>query len=180
MQKHERGATDRHFQKHTTTFLSRKSHRNLYKGIQKYNQCSAIIRRSSIDSMTALLLDVKDAYAKSKIADMVAVNVRGAFHGILWDHLLMRLRTQGWLENIVKWVQSFFQDGTAKIRHDRTVSDPLQVICGFPQGSPTSPILFLIFLEPAICLSQGHFGYADISVVESGTNLQECGQKLQL
>ena len=145
------------------------------------DQCSAISRRSATDLTTALVCDVNEALRKGKIAGMVTVDVKGAFDGVLRNRLLFRLRTQGWPENVVQWVSSFFQNRSARIRLDREVSDPFQILCGLPQGSPVSPILFLLYVEPVMRLALGCFGYADdIAMFETGPNLEECSQRLQL
>lgn len=91
------------------------------------------------------------------------------------------MRTQGWPANLIKWVNSSLLDRTVKIRLDGQISDTFQILNGVPQGSPTSPILFLLYIEPALRLSKGRFGYADdILKLETARTLNECGQKLQL
>ncbi|KAM4062478.1 reverse transcriptase (RNA-dependent DNA polymerase) [Hirsutella rhossiliensis] len=59
------------------------------------------------------------------------------------------------------------QDRSARIRYQdiATNSSPLQ--CGLPQGSPVSPILFLLYTESIYRLgsSKGRFGYADDTAI---------------
>ncbi|RKK06913.1 hypothetical protein BFJ67_g18326, partial [Fusarium oxysporum f. sp. cepae] len=58
---------------------------------------------------------------------------------------------------------------SARVRYQDTVtpSSPLQ--CGLPQGSPVSPILFLLYTEPIYRFGnpQGRFGYADDTAILS-------------
>ncbi|CZR45580.1 uncharacterized protein FPRO_14849 [Fusarium proliferatum ET1] len=58
---------------------------------------------------------------------------------------------------------------SARVRYQDTVtpSSPLQ--CGLPQGSPVSPILFLLYTEPIYRLGnpRGRFGYADDTAILS-------------
>ncbi|RKK31824.1 hypothetical protein BFJ69_g18783, partial [Fusarium oxysporum] len=58
---------------------------------------------------------------------------------------------------------------SARVRYQDTLtpSSPLQ--CGLPQGSPVSPILFLLYTEPIYRLGnpQGRFGYADDTAILS-------------
>lgn len=147
--------------------------------ILAHNQCGAISRRSAVDLTTALVCDVKSALASGKIAGIVTVDVKGAFDGVLCNRLLFRLRTQGWPENLIRWVRSFFKDRSAQIQFDQIKSNPFPVLCGLPQGSPVSPILFLLYVEPFLRLSRGRFGYADDGcLLATAQTIDECGQKL--
>lgn len=137
-------------------------------------------KRSATDLTTALLCDVKDLLTSGQVAGIVTVDVKGAFDGILRNRLLYRLRTQGWPTNLIKWVDSFLLNRTAKIRLDGTISEQFQIVSGLPQGSPTSPILFLLYMQPVLGLSKSRFGYADdILTLETARSLEECGKKLQ-
>ncbi|RKK51756.1 hypothetical protein BFJ69_g17922, partial [Fusarium oxysporum] len=55
--------------------------------------------------------------------------------------------------------------GLERYQDTITPLSPLQ--CGLPQGSPVSPILFLLYTEPIYRLSnpQGRFGYADDTAI---------------
>ena len=66
--------------------------------------------------------------------------------------------------------------GIARVRYQdiTTPTTPLQ--CGLPQGSPVSPILFLLYTEPIYRLGnpEGRFGYADdTAILCTGQSLEE-------
>ncbi|KAM4067567.1 reverse transcriptase (RNA-dependent DNA polymerase) [Hirsutella rhossiliensis] len=85
----------------------------------------------------------------------------GAFDTVLRNRLLLRLREQGWPTNLVRW------DIT-------TPTTPLT--CGLPQGSPASPILFLLYTVPIYSIGEpnSRFGYADdVATLIRGRSLQE-------
>ncbi|KAM4058240.1 reverse transcriptase (RNA-dependent DNA polymerase) [Hirsutella rhossiliensis] len=68
------------------------------------------------------------------------------------------------------------QDRSARIRYQDIVTDSSPLQCGLPQGSPVSPILFLLYTEPIYRLghSQGRFGYADdTAILCVGNSLDE-------
>lgn len=145
------------------------------------DQCSAISHRSATDLTTALLCDVREAQDKGQVAGMVTVDVKGAFDGVLRNRLCRRLREQGWPINVVSWVQSFFRDRSARIRLDGHTSTAFPVVCGLPQGSPVSPILFLLYVEPFLRLSRGRFGYADDgSLLATARTVPEVNRILQI
>lgn len=92
----------------------------------------------------------------------MATLVRGAFDGALHNRLIYRLRTQGWPENLVRWVESFMSNRSASITTDDFTSEDPPLVCGLPQGSPASSILFLLCMQPLFRLVPGiNLGYAD-------------------
>ncbi|KAH7471133.1 hypothetical protein FOMA001_g13258 [Fusarium oxysporum f. sp. matthiolae] len=97
------------------------------------------------------------------------MDVQGAFDTVMRNRLVLRLREQGWPDYLARWAGSFMSGRSARVRYQDTVtpSSPLQ--CGLPQGSPVSPILFLLYTEPIYRLSnpQGRFGYADDTAILS-------------
>lgn len=144
------------------------------------DQCSAISRRSASDLTTALVCDINKAWEDKKVAGIITTDVKGAFDGILRNRLSYRLRSQGWPENIVQWGNSFMSERSAQIHLDQTKTEPLPILCGLPQGSPISPILFLLYVEPLLRLSRGRFGYADdTAIFATGRTLIEFHSKLQ-
>lgn len=144
------------------------------------DQCSAISKRSAVDLTTALASDIEEAWAKGLVAGMLTVDVKGAFDGVLANRLIQRLREQGWPNCLVQWVRSFLANRTAHIRLDKVKSKAFSVLCGLPQGSPISPILFLLYVEPFLRLTKGRFGYADDgAMLAVGATTQVVHAKLQ-
>ncbi|KAJ6437641.1 transcription-silencing protein clr2 domain-containing protein [Purpureocillium lavendulum] len=108
------------------------------------------------------------------------MDVEGAFDTVLRNRLIFRLQQQGWPPNIARWAGSFMHDRAARVRYQdvTTQSSPLQ--CGLPQGSPASPILFLLYTEPIYRLSspKGLFGHADdTAFLCMGSSLDETARK---
>ncbi|KJZ68988.1 hypothetical protein HIM_11629 [Hirsutella minnesotensis 3608] len=96
------------------------------------------------------------------------------------NRLVLRLREQGWPDNLARWTGSFMSGRSARVRYQdiTTPTTPLQ--CGLPQGSPVSPILFLLYTEPIYRLGnpEGRFGYADdTAILCVGQSLEQTSQK---
>ncbi|KAL9561254.1 hypothetical protein ACKAV7_014609 [Fusarium commune] len=132
-------------------------------------QAGALPKRSATDLVTALIHDIEEAFARKKVATLVTMDVQGAFDTVMCNRLVLRLREQGWPDHLARWAGSFMGGRSARVRYQDTVtpSSPLQ--CGLPQGSPVSPILFLLYTEPIYRLGnpQGRFGYADDTAILS-------------
>ncbi|KJZ70477.1 hypothetical protein HIM_10149 [Hirsutella minnesotensis 3608] len=130
-------------------------------------QIGALPKRSAVDLVAALVHDIEEAFARKQVATLVTLDIQGAFDTVLCNRLVLRLREQGWPSNLARWVGSFMQDRSARIRYQDIVTDSSPLQCGLPQGSPVSPILFLLYTEPIYRLgnSKGRFGYADDTAI---------------
>lgn len=82
---------------------------------------------------------------------------------MLPGRLVYRLRCQGWPNNIAAWVASFATNRLVRIRLDNILGPPIHIACGLPQGSPVSPILFMLYIAPLFNMGivKRRFGYAD-------------------
>lgn len=126
-------------------------------------QFGALPRRSAIDLTTCITHDIERALNEGRTASMLTLDVKGAFDSVLPGRLIRRLREQGWPENLIKWVTSFATARTVQIRLDGETGPVQNISCGLPQGSPISPILFMLYISPLLKMgnSSKKFGYAD-------------------
>ncbi|KAE8215350.1 hypothetical protein CF319_g9021, partial [Tilletia indica] len=109
---------------------------------------------STDDAALTLIHDVEAGWAKreQRTTSALAFDVKGAFdatHGERLVHLLYRL---GCPLHLVRWVQSFLTARLAAIRLDGETFPMTPLNTGIPQGSPVSPILFIIFVSPLLRL----------------------------
>lgn len=139
-------------------------------------QAGALPKRSATDLVTALIHDIEEAFARKKVATLVTMDIQGAFDTVMRNRLVLRLRQQGWPDHLARWAGSFMDGRSARVRYQDTVTPSSPLLCGLPQGSPVSPILFLLYTEPIYRLSnpQGRFGYADDTAILSiGDTVEE-------
>ena len=149
-------------------------------------QFGALPLRSAVDLTTCLLHDVEQALNQGKTATLLTLDVKGAFDGVLPGRLIYRLRAQGWPDNLARWVASFITGRSIQIRLDGEIGPITEILCGLPQGSPVSPILFMLYLAPLFRLGsqKDRFGYADDAAILAispslETNCQSLSNSLQ-
>ena len=111
------------------------------------NQFGALPRRSAVDLASCVTHDLEIALAEGKVATIVTADIQGAFDAALSGRLVVALRQQGWPRQVIKFVQSFMTDRQARVRLQDTTTEMAPLSCGLPQGSPLSPVLFLLYTE---------------------------------
>ena len=125
----------------------------------------ALPGRSSNDLVARIIHDVEHAMHRRQKATLVTLEVQGAFDAVLHGRLLLRLRKIGWPELAVDWVKSFLDKRSARVRHEDGVTEPVFLECELPQGSPLSPIFFLLHMAEVVGESRWRFSYADNVVI---------------
>lgn len=105
-------------------------------------QFGALRLRSATDLATCLTHDVEEA--------LLILDVKGAFNAVLPGRLIRRLREQGWPPHICRWAASFATGRSVRIRLDGQTGPAEQLEWGLPQGSPASPILFILYVAPLL------------------------------
>ncbi|KJZ70202.1 hypothetical protein HIM_10425 [Hirsutella minnesotensis 3608] len=77
---------------------------------------------SAVDLVTCLVHDIEEAFARKQVATLVTIDIQGAFDTVLRNRLILRLREQGWPPNLARWVGSFMEDRSARVRYQDIVT----------------------------------------------------------
>ena len=80
-----------------------------------------------------------------KITVLILLDLSKAFDSINHQRLLKKLTSVGASPATVKWFESYLSHRTQTLRIGSTLSDPLTISHGVPQGAILSPLLFCIY-----------------------------------
>jgi len=142
--------------------------------------------RSAVEAASVLVRHVTNAWEKDKVAGAIMLDIKGAFPTVNRDCLASKLRKMGLHEVYVRWVENFMTDRTMSIAMDGEEGEPIPVDTGLPQGSPVSPVLFLLYIadlgkevETENPDTVGLSFVDDITWIETGKTAKEVARKLQ-
>lgn len=140
----------------------------------------ALPGRSANDPVACLVHNVEHSLSLRHKAVSVTLDVQGAFDATLHGRLLRRMKEVGWAPETIHWTASFLQGRSARVRYEGGVTDAINLECGLPQGSPLSPILFLLYMAEVASGSNWRFGYADdLAVLGIGATAAEAAEAAQ-
>lgn len=120
----------------------------------------AVPKRSAEDLTLKLMDEVVDGFSRGQKTTMVTIDVKGAFDAVGKRRMVARLHAQGWSSEMVSWVWHFMTNRTVTMSVDGAGMTTRQVGGSLPQGSPVSPVLFMLFMAP-LYKELGMLGYAD-------------------
>ncbi|EDO03066.1 hypothetical protein SS1G_05545 [Sclerotinia sclerotiorum 1980 UF-70] len=143
--------------------------------------CGALPKRSGIDLLAAFTHEAELALDAGKIVSLVTMDVQGAFDALLKRRLLKRMLKQGWPTSLLRMIDSFLTGRRVRIRLEGVITKEYPVACGTPQGSPLSPILYMLYLAELLNRDKDtQFGYADdISIFHCSKDFSTNAKVLQ-
>jgi len=131
-------------------------------GILSPQHGGALPKRSGMDLVTSFTHDVERALSAGKEITMITMDVQGAFDALLVRRLLKRMIAQGWPRPLLQLVRQFLSDRKVRVRLEKETTQFYDVKCGTPQGSPLSPVLYMLYLAELLAQDPHlRFGYAD-------------------
>ena len=131
-------------------------HANLSDKLLHPSQMGGRKQRSAIDAALLLHDFVMASLKKKKIVSTVLLDIMGAFDRLQPAKLVEVLCSLSLPPVLISWVTSFLSTRSIKLLFNGQLSQAFPVQ-GTPQGSPVSPILFLIsvrYLFPSLYSSQ--------------------------
>ena len=120
--------------------------------------------------------DIEEAKTQGWASTLVTLDVQGDFDAVLHNRLIWRMQAQGWPKSILRWTSSFLENRKVQVRFQGGVTSPKELVCGVPQGSPISPLLFLLYMAEPMRSgnTMARFSYADdIGILGVGRTIKD-------
>ena len=149
-------------------------------------QMGARKERCAIDAVALLVQRVEEIWAEKKLAAALFMDVKGAFDHVARNQLISRMVELDIDGDLIRWTRSFLTDRKIQLIIDGHANQEERIETGIPQGSPVSPILFLIYIS-------GVFGQVgenlpgvvslsfvdDLGFIASGASVKEIAKTLE-
>ena len=111
-------------------------------------QMGGRLHRSATDAILALTHDVELGQKQQLATSALFMDVKGVFDNVSRYRLIHTMTEMGLPQPLISWTTHFMTSRKIALAFDGEEEDLHPVETGIPQGSPTSPILFIIYLQP--------------------------------
>jgi ribonuclease HI/retron-type reverse transcriptase len=99
----------------------------------------------ALHAVTAKIYEQWNNGKDGQVASLLLLDVSGAFDNVSHKRLLHNLRKRKVDESTVRWIASFLSDRHTHILVDGFTSQEYAINTGIPQGSPLSPLLYILY-----------------------------------
>ena len=148
-------------------------------GALSNTQFGAIANQSAIDALfaithpasEALSIRVRPGRPRPDRPSLLANDICGAFNNTDLIRLIRIMETRQMPHYLTRWVISFTQNRILSFCFDNCSEPPQPYYSGLPQGSPASPVLFLIYAQ-ALLEAPENLKEKDISYLDNNGALQ--------
>ena len=145
-----------------------------------WSQMGARKHRSTATALSLLTSTVHTVWKRCPeyTASMLSLDLSGAFDKVSHERLIWTLQTKGVPEWMRNFIWGFLAERITRLSFDGFTSDPIPMCTGIPQGSPLSPILFLVFASGLLEQIEGENGAVGLGFVDD-TNIIVWGRSAE-
>jgi hypothetical protein len=138
------------------------------------NQFGGRSQRSAVDAGLLLLnyvQSLKSRYGQNAVMSIALLDVKGAFDRVLKPALSQTLKELNLPDALIKWVDSFINGRFIQLSFEGQIQEKVPYLMGLPQGSPVSPILYLIHVAGIVASKGFQLSYIDDFSITIGSTL---------
>ena len=118
------------------------------RGLLHRNQCGSLPGLSTYDACLTLTNDINTLQRPRLKVSSLCLDIKAGFDHVDNNTLARILREGGIPPYLVSWVVSFLGERSCTLIFHGAPGTPAPVNVGAPQGSPISPLLFLLYVAP--------------------------------
>ena len=114
---------------------------------------------------------------------LAALDLTKAFDTICHKLMINKLQDAGFNNTACSWFQSYLSNHTQSVRYAGSISDPLLMDTGLPQGSNLAPLMFIIYINDLLLSLPSHctLAYADdITLIAQSSTESDAIATLQM
>src|SRR5437868_5746468 len=140
-------------------------------GLIHPNQCGSLPGLSTFDACASLSHEVRALQRANCKASTLFLDIKGGFDNVSSSHLSSILRQKVVSAYLVAWIRSFLTNRQCRLIFQGAPNIFSPVSVGTPQGSPISPLLFVIYVSSLhLSIPKGIiFSYIDDFTVTVGS-----------
>lgn len=132
--------------------------------------------RSTELAIRVVIEAAQTAWDHGAVASLLQLDIKGAFDTVNHTRLLDTLRQKGFPPWVVRWIRSYLTGRQAQLSFDGREAEPVLLRAGVPQGSPLSPILFILYIATLYEALEAQHPHLLIVGFADDTNLMAFGQ----
>ena len=133
------------------------------------------LHKSAINAALLLQNEVETNKSYKLKTTTLFLDVKGAFDHVSKNRLLQIMISLLLPTSLILWVSSFLDDRVLRLAFDNSIEAFKSILTSIPQGSPISPILFLIYIRDLFKLANVSFrSYLDdITLITASNSLKK-------
>ncbi|KAH7548829.1 hypothetical protein BM1_10854 [Bipolaris maydis] len=145
------------------------------------SQIGGRLKKSAIDAALLLVDQIQHQKQQGYTTSTVFLDVKGAFDHVSHNQFLDTLKRLGLPISLITWAKTFLSNRSLRLAFDGQIEEFSEINAGIPQGSPVSPIFFLIYIRDLFPQIDGfQLSYIDdISITTSSTSIKKNVKILQ-